>query len=74
MNKLGFDFEPSNSDLNNLDGLIDEILCENSTNLPSVLLSLLELPQESVVSVGSSRRNFKEVNKDSNNTSLLEGL
>ena len=25
MNKLGFDFEPSNSDLNNLDGLIDEI-------------------------------------------------
>jgi len=31
-----------------VDGLIDEILCENSTNLPSVLLSLLELPQESV--------------------------
>ena len=25
MKKLGFDFEPSNSELNNLDGLIDEI-------------------------------------------------
>tara|TARA_B100001778_G_C17987627_1_gene362101 strand:+ start:215 stop:478 length:264 start_codon:yes stop_codon:yes gene_type:complete len=30
MNKLGFDFEPSKSDLNNLDGLVDEIQGDNA--------------------------------------------
>jgi hypothetical protein len=33
-----------------VDGLIDDVLCETSTNVPSVLLSLLELPQDSKVS------------------------
>lgn len=33
-----------------VDGLIDDVLCEASTNVPSVLLSLLELPQDSKVS------------------------
>ena len=33
-----------------MDGLIDDVLCEVSTNVPSVLLSLLELPQDSEVS------------------------
>ena len=33
-----------------MDGLIDDVLCETSTSVPSVLLSLLELPQDSEVS------------------------
>jgi hypothetical protein len=32
-----------------VDGLIDDVLCETSANLPPVLLSLLELPQDSEV-------------------------
>lgn len=32
------------------DRLIDDVLCDSSTNVPSVVLSLLELPQESEVS------------------------
>ena len=32
-----------------MDGLIDDVLCETSTSVPSVLLSLLELPQDSEV-------------------------
>lgn len=32
-----------------VDGLIDDVLCAKSTNVPSVILSLLELPQESEV-------------------------
>jgi DnaJ family protein C protein 13 len=32
-----------------VDGLIDDVLCETSSNVPSVLLSLLELPQDSEV-------------------------
>jgi hypothetical protein len=34
-----------------VDGLIDDFLCDTATNMPSVLLSLLELPQDSEVSV-----------------------
>jgi hypothetical protein len=33
-----------------VDGLIDDVLCEVTTSIPSVLLSLLELPQDSEVS------------------------
>ena len=32
-----------------VDGLIDDVLCEPSSAVPSVLLSLLELPQDSEV-------------------------
>lgn len=34
-----------------VDGLIDDVLCEPSSAVPSVLLSLLELPQDSQVSI-----------------------
>jgi DnaJ family protein C protein 13 len=34
------------------DGLVDDVLYEQSTNFTSVLLSLLELPQDSEVSIG----------------------
>ena len=33
-----------------VDGLIDDVLCEPASAVPSVLLSLLELPQDSEVS------------------------
>jgi hypothetical protein len=37
-----------------VDGLIDDVICETSTSVPSILLSLLELPQDSEVShIGS---------------------
>jgi len=35
-----------------VDGLIDDVLCEPSNAVPSVLLSLLELPQDSEVRFG----------------------
>jgi hypothetical protein len=34
-----------------VDGLIDDVLCEHSSAVPSILLSLLELPQDSEVSM-----------------------
>lgn len=35
-----------------IDGLVDDVLCDNNTHMSSVLLSLLELPQDTEVSFG----------------------